>query len=378
MRIGFDAKRAAQNATGLGNYSRFVMRILHEAAPQHEYTAYVPSPKKMQHLSRHFDWLTLRYPLSGFWKHLRSLWRIWGMTKDIAQDRIALFHGLSNELPLNIRNARDTRSIVTIHDLIFLRLPECYPLIDRQIYNYKFRRACIHSDRIIAVSECTKRDIVQFYGISPEKIDVVYQGCDSAFSQPIAEEKKEEIRRKYRLPDKYILYVGSIEKRKNLLLLAQALEFLDDDYQVVAVGKHTPYADEVTNFVRQKGLSHRLHMIHGVPFADLPTLYRLATTFVYPSFYEGFGIPLLEALRSGVPVVGATGSCLEEAGGAHSLYVSPTDAKGLAAAIHRTYTDEHLRRTMIEQGHAHALRFEETRLAQDLLHVYDKVMTEKR
>lgn len=372
MRIGFDAKRAAQNKTGLGNYSRFVLQTLADAAPQNEYVLYIPSERKQGLLDVLKGDFVRRFPQKGLWKNFRSLWRVWGITSDVQQDGIDIYHGLSNELPLNIRKARSVKSIVTIHDLIFLRYPECYPLIDRTIYNYKFRKACQRADRVIAVSECTKRDIVQLYHISPEKIDVVYQGCDSQFKLPASETMKMEVRALYSLPERYILYVGSIEKRKNLLLLAKALRHLDESYQVIAVGKRTPYADRVNKFLHEHGLQDRLRMLHGVPFAHLPALYQLATTFVYPSRYEGFGIPLLEALNSGVPAIGAYGSCLEEAGGPGSLYVAPDDDRALAEAIRYTYEDASLRWRMITEGRQYAKRFEPEPIAQQLLDIYQK------
>lgn len=372
MKIGFDAKRAAQNKTGLGNYSRFVLQVLADAAPKNEYVLYIPDERKQGLLSSLQGRFVRKFPQTGFWRKLRSLWRVWGITSDIRQDGIDLYHGLSNELPLNIRRAQGVKSIVTIHDLIFLRYPECYPLIDRLIYNYKFRKACRQADRIIAVSLCTKHDIVQLYHISPEKIDVVYQGCDVQFKLPASERLKAEVKELYSLPDKYVLYVGSIEKRKNLLLLAKALLHLDKEYQVIAVGKHTPYADKVAAFLRKHGLQDRMRMVHGVPFAHLPALYQQATTFVYPSRYEGFGIPLLEALNSGVPAIGAHGSCLEEAGGPASLYVAPDDDEALADAIRRTYEDEALRKQMISEGREYAKRFEPEVIARQMLEVYQK------
>lgn len=374
MKIGFDAKRAAQNRTGLGNYSRFLLQLLMNNVPENDYVLYVPNPEKVSLLQALKGKFALRFPETRFWKRFRSLWRVWGMTHDIAAEGVDLYHGLSNELPLTIRKAKQTKSIVTIHDLIFLRYPSCYPLIDRLIYNYKFRKACRNADRIIAVSECTKRDIVSLYHVSPDKIDVVYQGCDEQFKRTVPEEEKQAVKEKYVLPDRFILYVGSIEKRKNLMLLAEALCYLDETYKVVAIGKYTPYADKVQRFLKHQGKEHRMHMIHNVPFKELPAFYQSATTFVYPSFYEGFGIPLLEALNSGIPVIGAHGSCLEEAGGPFSLYVSPTDAKALAKAIERTYSDSVLRGNMIREGRKYAQKFEEKHLLEKLLEVYHKTV----
>ena len=374
MKIGFDAKRAAQNRTGLGNYSRFVLQLLMDCVPENDYVLYVPDPEKCSLLSALKGKFMLRFPDTCFWKRFCSLWRVWGMTRNIEKDGIDLYHGLSNELPLTIRKAKQTKSIVTIHDLIFLRHPSCYPVIDRLIYNYKFRRACRNADRIIAVSECTKRDIVSLYHVDPGKIDVVYQSCDKRFKHVVPEEEKLAVKEKYALPDKFVLSVSIIEKRKTLMFLAKAICSLDESYKVVAVGKYTPYAGKVKKFLKRQGQEHRLLMIHNVPFKELPAFYQLATTFVYPSFYEGFGIPLLEALNSGVPVIGAHGSCLEESGGPFSLYVPPTDAKALAKAIERTYSDSVLRENMIREGKKYAEKFEPEYLAGRLLEVYHKTL----
>ncbi|MBQ7495821.1 MAG: glycosyltransferase family 4 protein, partial [Bacteroidaceae bacterium] len=320
--IGFDGKRAAQNRTGLGNYSRFVVRGLSRFSTAERLLLYVPKPGKAMALEGvdKERGVVLRSPddYSGCWRHvwkrLRSLWRVWGVTDELAEDGVQIFHGLSNELPLNIRRAKGVKSVVTIHDLIFLRDPQYYKPIDRWIYRYKFRRACEQADRVIAVSECTKRDIIHFFGTPADKIEVVYQGCDDRFRQQVPGEIKEKVRARYQLPARFVLYVGSIEERKNLLLLAEAMPLLKDrDVQVVAVGRRTSYGKRIDTFIQRNGLDGRFRMMSGVPFADLPALYQMAEVFVYPSRFEGFGIPLLEALCSGTPAIGCTGSCLEEA-----------------------------------------------------------------
>lgn len=375
--IGFDAKRACQNRTGLGNYSRFVLSGLCRYASDVQLLLYAPNPKKTQALdgldSEHA--IAMRFPKTWWNKCLRSLWRVWGMTRDLEHDHVQLYHGLSNELPLNIHKAKSIKTIVTIHDLIFLRYPQYYKPVSRWIYHYKFRRACKIADRIVAVSECTKRDIIRFFGTPEEKIEVIYQGCDEQFRQQATEEQKAAVRERYQLPERYILYVGSIEERKNLMLLAQALPLLaDKDIHVIAVGRRTKYADRVQAFIQAKGLTSRFRMLSGVPFPDLPALYQMATTFVYPSRFEGFGIPLLEALCSGTPVIGCTGSCLEEAGGPSSLYVSPDDSAALAEAIQRVLADEDLREKMIADGYRYSKKFLPETVSSTLLNCYGKLL----
>lgn len=386
MNIGFDAKRAAQNRTGLGNYSRFVIRVLSEKFAGNQYHLYTPKPHRMPYLQEipTLKHLFLHFPPQGIWSRIRSLWRVWGITKDIQKDGIQIFHGLSNELPLNIgtpeqrkmkAGGKGCKYIVTLHDLIFIHTPQYYHWIDRQIYNFKFRRACRCADRVIAVSEYTKQEIMHYYHTPESKIDVVYQGCDPVFSQEIEEGKLQEVKARYQLPDKFVLYVGSIEERKNLMLVAKAMAELNRRaaIHVVAVGRHTAYVDQIQDFLKAQGIDHLFHFYHQVPYADLPSFYKWASTFAYPSRIEGFGIPLLEAISSGVPAIGCTGSCLEEAGGPNSIYVNPDDAKGMADAILRTCTDEPLRQHMISEGKKYALNFSDEKLSNDLMKVYENL-----
>lgn len=156
----------------------------------------------------------------------------------------------------------------------------------------------------------------------------------------------------------------------------KALEYLPDELHFVLVGRPTAYIHQLKEFMTKAGLQDRVHFLHGIPSDDLPAIYQSAETFVYPSVYEGFGIPILEALHSGIPVVAATGSCLEEAGGEHSLYVRPHDVEGLAAAIARTQ-EPSLRATMIEEGLKWAQRFTEEQMARETMECYRKVLTKE-
>ncbi len=376
IHIGFDAKRAAQNKTGLGNYSRFIINGLAQYAPSLRLDLFTPDAHKAKYLGgvdKHAS-VNMLYPKSGIWRHFKGFWRTWGISALAKKKRVQLFHGLTGELPYGLRR-KGIKSVVTIHDLIFMRFPRFYPFIDRLIYRWKMSSACKRADRVIAVSECTKRDIMRYFGTPEEKITVLYQGCDQQFRQVVTESHKAAIRNRYHLPDHFILYVGSIEQRKNLLLLAQALDRMEDkNISVIALGHRTSYAKRVKKFVAAAGLRRRFRMISGVAFSDLPVFYQMADVFVYPSRYEGFGIPMLEALCSGVPAIGCTGSCLEEAGGPSSLYVSPDDPEALANAIGRVLTDADLRARMIAEGHEYAQRFEDQKLATQLQHLYSTIL----
>jgi glycosyltransferase involved in cell wall biosynthesis len=378
MIIGFDTKRAFANYTGLGNYSRYVINNLSTFCPAHRYRLYAPKNTRHPDLAELCgrNNITTVFPKGSGWL-FSPLWRTYGIVSDLLRDGVQLYHGLSNELPLGLRKA-GIRSVLTIHDLIFLRFPGYYKPVDRAIYLRKVRYACREADHIVTVSECTREDVMAFFGISPQKISIIYQGCDASFHHPVTEEEKRRVRKKYHLPSTYLLSVGTVEARKNLLLAVKSMRHLDPAIHLVAIGRETGYADRIRAFVAANGLESRVHLFSGVPLADLPGLYQSAEVFVYPSFYEGFGIPILEALHSGVPVVAAVGSSLPEAGGSHSIYVSPTDDRAFAENVRKILANEVLRNKMIAEGKKHALRFDDQQLAEQMIHLYQDVLEEKR
>ena len=370
MKIGFDAKRAIKNNTGLGNYSRYTVEILSDFFPDNQYVLFAPKKKNNPRLGKLLSRENVSFVFPrGINKLFSSIWRIWRIKQDLKKQGIAVFHGLSNELPLGIQKT-GIQSVVTIHDLIFLRYPEYYKPVDRFIYRLKFKYACKKADKIIAISECTKRDVVSFFQIPEEKIKVVYQGCHPAFKETVSTEKKLSVSRKYGLPSGFLLYVGSIESRKNLLLIAKALPLLDENIHLVAVGKKTPYQEEVEKFVSENGLSNRVHIFNNVSFEDLPAFYQSANIFIYPSYFEGFGIPVIEALSGGIPVIAATGSCLEEAGGPDSLYVNPNDEKELAGKIKLLWNNPELSLSMSKAGKEYVKRFSDETIARELMEIY--------
>jgi glycosyltransferase involved in cell wall biosynthesis len=371
MKIGYDAKRAFLNNTGLGNFSRWLIKTTAENYPDNTYLLYTPKlkPNKWRNF---FDGFLNINTITPAGKSLTALWRSKGIVSNLKKDGIDVYHGLSYELPLGIGRS-GVKSVVTIHDLIFLRFPQYYGFINRLIYTAKTKHACKTADRVIAISERTKQDLVELMNIDAKKIDVIYQGCAPDFSIMRSEAQKTAVKQKYNLPDRFILNVGTIEERKNLMLLAKALPHLKTNIPVVVVGKATAYLDEVKALLSANNLINRVLFLHQVSFDDLPAVYQLADLFVYPSRYEGFGIPILEALVSGVPVIAATGSCLEEAGGAFSHYVNPDDEQGLAKQIDAVLSDKPLRQQMITEGLDYAQRFEGRTLAAQLMNIYKQV-----
>ncbi len=378
MIIGFDAKRYFRNFTGLGNYSRHVVQIMAEHYREHQYRLY--SPKLNDHpetrLHEQFKQVTVHEPEGVFKKPLfRDYWRSAGLSTQLEKEGVNIFHGLSNELPAGISRTR-TASVLTIHDLLFIRFPKLYKPADRLIYNYKFKKGCHEASKIIAVSQQTADDISNFYGIDAQKIEVVYQSCHDMFKKEYSFEQIEQVRQKYRLPANFVLNVGTLEKRKNALSILKAMVVLEPQLQfpLVLVGRATAYQKELDDFIAAHNLQHRVTFLHKIDFTDLPLLYKAATLFVYPSVFEGFGIPIIEALYTGTPVISSTGSCFAEAGGPHSLYASPGNADELAQHIAEALQNTALRQQMITGGKLHTEQFNNRLLAAKLMQVYQSVL----
>ena len=375
LKIGYDAKRAFCNNTGLGNYSRFVIEGVARENPQDTLLLYTPktigNPRIEPILA--LPNVEPRFPAGPGFKG--SLWRTFGIPNHLRADKVDLYHGLSNELPLTIREA-GVPSVLTMHDVIYRRLPGGYSLFDRVADDIKYGKSCRNATHIIAVSECTKRDVVELYGVSPDNVTVVYQGCDEIFRKEPAEKALEDVGKRYRLPDHYVLQVGTVEKRKNLEQTIRALKMLPTGVSLVVVGRDNKgYKKYCQKLASETGVSERVIWLEGVPFADLPLIYRRAEVVAYPSRYEGFGIPVLEGLASGRPVVAATGSCLEEAGGDAAIYVNPDSADELASALLSIIRSETDVEGMIRRGLAHADRFRLSDMASEVMKVYKKVLS---
>ncbi len=380
LTIGYDAKRAVCNNTGLGNYSRLVIDVLSEEDHHPYLKLYTPDPSRRNNrldplLKR--EGVELTGPKGILWKHLNALWRVsGGITSQIKTDGVALFHGLSNELPLDIPKA-GIPSVVTIHDVIFHRQKDNYKPVDRLIYDFKWRHAIANATRIIAISECTKRDIIELYHADPDKIDVIYQGCHPVFCEPVTPADIDRVSRTYNLPKRYIATVGTIEPRKNQLQAVKALPYLDNDIKLVIVGRgREPYASRVITEARRSGVEDRIIRLDGVPLSDLPAIYAGAFAASYTSRYEGFGLPVIEALNTRTPVIAAKGSCLEEAGGTGAIYVDPDNVGEFVEAAKTIAAHGDIALRMASEGNEYVRRFSRANLTSGLLNSYSRAIEE--
>jgi glycosyltransferase involved in cell wall biosynthesis len=375
LHIGYDAKRAFFNHTGLGHYSRNLLQALAHYYPNNQYHLY--SPKAPNNSTEPFltqPPFVAHYPSGWIDKLFPSIWRSALLGSQLAMDGMHLYHGLSGELPLDILESK-VLSVVTIHDLIFLDYPQLYPKIDCHIYRTKSSMACERADRIIAISEQTKQAIIRHFGIRESKIDLVYQSCNPIYLEPTTPAQQAAIKNKYQLPSQYLLYVGSIAERKQTLQLIEAFKLVNNPgLKLVLVGNGGEYLTKVQQYVKANQLSDKVVFLKNIPTEDLPSIYSQAQAFVYPSLMEGFGIPIIEALHSGTPVITIGGGCLQEAAGPGAAYTIDSKPENIARAIEKLLADPELRQGMAAEGYAHVQQFTPKTFADGIMEVYRKVL----
>ncbi|MDZ4668910.1 MAG: glycosyltransferase family 1 protein [bacterium] len=374
MKIGFDAKRIFNNQTGLGNYSRGVVKSLVTQFPENEYHLYSPGiciyPEYLLDQTEVFR----HGPTTTFHKKFPSIWRSRALVKDLEAQGIELYHGLSNELPVGIEKT-GIKSVVTIHDLIFLHYPNLYPFFDRKVYQKKFAAAVNLANIVIATSEHTKADIIKAYDCNPAQVKVVYQDCDAAFAQRFSQEELAALKRKYGLTRDYVLSVGTLEQRKNHLNLLKAFVKSDlHDIDLVLVGKKGDAYTALEKYIKENSLEARIKFIHELPFQELPKMYQAAKVFAYISRYEGFGIPILEALHAQLPVLASNSSSLPEVGGTAVYYVEPDSIQEISFGLNQLIYNQTKREELLCAIPTQLQLFESAKLGKQLMEIYQSLI----
>lgn len=371
MILGFDAKRFFHNKTGLGNYSRDLIRILAQYNSENNYLLYNPKPKKIDRIPIDGKIIIERLPENKKDRKLSSLWRLFSVSSQIKKDKVELFHGLSGEIPIGL-NKTGVKIVVTIHDLIFMRYPNLYSFFDRKIHYYKFKYAANKADLVIAISEQTKKDIITYLNINPDKIKVIYQGCAPVFKEEIPSEFIEFTRKKYNLPLNFVLNVGTIEKRKNVLSIIKAIKEIDT--KLVVIGKKTAYFTEINTYILENNLQNKVIFLENVELKELAAIYKIATVFIYPSVFEGFGIPIIEALYSKTPVISSKGGCFLEAGGENSIYINALNPEELRSELINLLENSEKREAMKNGGSQFVQKFNDENVAKNWIETYNDVL----
>ncbi len=371
MLIGIDASRAtAARRTGTENYSLHLIRGLLAEGTGHRYRLYFNQSPKPDLFLGSADWRVIPFP--RLWTHARLSW-------EMMRDPPDLLFVPSHVLPV----VDPAKSVVTVHDLGYHYYPEAHTLSQNVYLRWSTRYNAHSAVRVLADSEATRRDLVAFYGIREDKVSVVYPGRDETMAPTRDPARIERVCARHGVTGPYLFYVGTLHPRKNLVRLVQAFASLlrsedsgwtepDGRLQLVLAGQKGWFYEEIFAQVRKLGLVDRVVFTGYVPEDDLPSLLSGALAFVFPSLYEGFGLPVLEAMACGVPVVCSDASSLPEVAGQAALLVDPLDTEAWAEALRRVTTDQDLRRTLVEHGSEQVRRFSWRRAAQETLQVLEE------
>ncbi len=375
MRIGIDYTAAVRQGGGIGRYTRNLIRAVAELDADNRYLLFVaggwgqgdglgPWPANFQ---------VRAVPLSDRWLHI--LWQRLRLPVPIQAviGPVDLFHSPDFVLPPTGR----TPTILTVHDLSFLRVPECFVPAFCRYLEGAVGRAVRRARHILADSESTRRDLIELLRVEPERVAVLYPGVEPRF-RPIEDVAElDRVRSRYGLPERFILGLGTIQPRKNFAGLIAAFARLLAaggaglaDLHLVLVGDKGWLYEETLALPAQLGVEDRVHLVGFVADADLPAIYNLAAAFAFPSWYEGFGLPVLEAMACGTPVVAADNSSLPEVVGGAGLLVSAGDTDAWAEALARLLADEALRAWLIAAGREQSRHFTWGKAAQELVRAY--------
>lgn len=362
MIIGYEAKRIYHNRSGLGNYGRNLIRALNHNYPQIELRLYNPWPGSIPFQAGPGVKECLPPQKS---KLYAQLWRRRFVSKQAKEEGVEIFHGLSAELPQGLQKL-GIKSIVTVHDLIFIRYPHLYKAIDRKIYERKVRRACQKANLVVAISEQTRIDLIELLGISPTKIKVIGQGCAPEFWEDHQSEGEAYLKQ-HQLPQKFALFVGTLEERKNPILAARAC--IAQKIPLLLVGRAKKYWQDYYQALSPEERK-LIFPLKGIDQNSLAGLYQKAQVFVYPSDFEGFGIPLVEAMASKTAVISSNNSALKEVAGPGSLLLKRQDQTELEKALRQFWDHEDYRKRAIAQNTNFVNQFKDEIIARQWFDTY--------
>jgi glycosyltransferase involved in cell wall biosynthesis len=372
MRIGIDALSLRGVRTGIGNYLHGLIRWVPEIAPQHEYFLYANRSIGLDPLSPD---KVFRQRLDVFFKFCPGALWLLARGADLAKmDQVDVFWALTPILPIGL--PAGVLKIVTVHDMVWLRCPETTTGYNLVLQRMLAQRAIAEADFVLVNSRSTQEELIQTLGITRDKVRLVYANISESYKPRLSEEAASYISGKYKVPPVYMATVGTVEPRKNLSLLIKALRILKSNDQLtcplLVVGARGWKNSNLFQEIRNSGLTDaEIRFMGYIPEEDMPLFYSGAQLFLFPTLYEGFGFPPVEAMACGTPVIASNAQCMPEVLGDAAILESPTNPEGFASAITRVLSDETLYREMRSQGIRRAERFCSQTSSQRLVEVFE-------
>jgi glycosyltransferase involved in cell wall biosynthesis len=373
MHVTIDARYVAASQSGVGMYTANLVQALATLDSENRYTYIIRDGQPELIVGRNFRPWTTRISFENHW--VGDLWQNVYLPLHLRTRRVDLFHGPAVFLPLI---KLGFRTVVTIHDLVAFRFPQTIPTKYALYMRLMIRLAVRSADRVITASMQTRNDLVERLRVPSDKIEVIHEALAASFTPVNDPARLAEVRRRYGLLEPYILFVGNLEPRKNLVRLIEAYARLKRrsafPHRLVLAGKRGWLYRPIFEAVERFGLGREVVFTGYVPPEDLPVLYALADVFAFPSLYEGFGLPVLEAMACGTPVITACTGSLPEVAGDAAWYVEPEDVDAHTEGMARVLRDDEIRKRLVARGHLQAKRFSWTRTAKATLDIYCRAL----
>ncbi|MHB8579111.1 MAG: glycosyltransferase family 4 protein [Ignavibacteriaceae bacterium] len=368
MRIAIDARAIEKNMTGIGRYLFDLLNGIPQIDNINEYVLF--STVALNGIDKNFYNNIILKSLNIYKKLFSPLWLNYVLGNYLLDNKFDLFFSPNNLCPL--KKSLRLKKIITIHDVMFKIDKNYYSFYYRNYLNLLLSRAIAAADKIITVSECSKKDLMEYYRIPEDKIKVIYEAADSKFKPIVIEDKLEQkLRLKYKISGKFVLYVGLIENRKNILGILKIADISIEEninLKFVLIGKPGYGFNNIKNEIEKR--KKNVIYLNYVSDEDLPLIYNLAKIFIFPSFYEGFGLPVLESMQSGIPVITSNRSSLPEIVQNFGIMHNPEDIAGFSQSIKLLLQNNILYREYCSKSLLGAARFNQYLLVQDHLKLF--------
>lgn len=364
-RFGFDKKTGLPNRVGSSEFCYQMLLNLYKLDKKNKYTIFLPTSPSSDLPKETENW---KYEVFSS----KKLWTLFALGKKISQreDKIDIFFSPTHYLPLRV----STPSVISILDVSYLYFPELFKKKD--LYQLKIwgKYSIKKAVKITTISNSSKNDIIKAYGVNESKVAVIYPGIKQILYTKFMDKK--ELSKKFNIEKEYILFVGTLQPRKNIEKLIEAFSKIKQDLQLIIVGKKGWQYENILTAPSRFKVSEKVRFLENVTDEDLPSLYKNAACFALPSLYEGFGLPVLEAMQYGCPVITSNVSSLPEAGGDAALYVNPEDVDDIADKINQILKDNKLREDLIKKGHEQVKKFSWEKTAKQTLETLEELVNE--
>lgn len=378
MKIAIDALSAKSPYHGMGIYVSNLLRYIVPKEAMHNYVLYCKSANFLDQGIINNHRLVIKKILLP--RSVRVIWELSLLASSLKHEKVDIFWGPCNFLP----PSKVCKYIVTLHDLSSFTFSKSYPFVRRLYYQYLILNAIRRADYIVTVSQSTKQDLMKLFSVPENKIKIIYNGVDKIFQPIDTADRLNQIKEKYRLPEKFIFTVGVMEPKKNTEGIIRAYAELQKNHPAsynlhrikLVIGGSRRYGwknSKIFQLIQSFNLWDDIVFTDFIEHEDLPEVYNLASVFVFPSFYEGFGLPVIEAMACGTPVITSNISSLPEIAGDAAVLVNPYDTAEIANKIQEILNDEKMRRQMVDQGLINAKRFSWETASKQILKLFDEV-----